>query len=70
MDVDGASKVTLMVKNLPANSGDIREVDLIPGSRRPSGGGQGNTLQYSCLKNPMDRGAWQVTVNRVDKICT
>ena len=70
MDVDGASQVTLMVKNLPANSGDIREVDLIPGSRRPSGGGHGRPLQYSCLGNPMDRGAWQVTVNRVDKICT
>ena len=69
-DVDGASQVALMVKNLPTNAGDIREVGLIPGSRRPAGGGQCNPLQYSCLKNPMDRGAWQVTVHRVDKICT
>ena len=62
--------MALMVKNLPANSGDIREVGLIPGSRRPSGGGQSHTLQYSCLKNAIDRRAWQVIVHRVDKICT
>ena len=41
-----------MVKNLPANAGDIRDVDLIPGSGRSPGGGQGNPLQCSCLENP------------------
>ena len=41
-----------MVKNLPVNAGDAREVGLIPGSGRSSGGGRGNTLQYSCLENP------------------
>ena len=70
MDVDGASQVTLMVKNLPANSGDIRNMGSIPGLGRSPRRENGNPLQYSCLKNPMDRGAWQVTVNRVDKICT
>ena len=45
-------------KNLLANSGDVRDVGLIPGSRRSPGGGDGNPLQYSCLENPMDRGAW------------
>ena len=51
-----------MVKNLPANAGDV---SLIPGSGRPPGGGNGNPLQYSCLENPMDRVAWQVTIHRV-----
>ena len=50
-----------MVKNLPANAGDIREVGSIPGLGRSPGGGHGNPLQYSCLENPMDRGAWWVT---------
>ena len=45
-----------VVKNLPANVGDVGS---IPGSGRSSGGGHGNLLQYSCLENPMDRGAWQ-----------
>ena len=53
-----------VVKNLPANAGDA---DSIPGSGRSPGGGNGNPLQYSCLKNPMDRGAWQVTVHRVSE---
>ena len=44
-----------MVKNLPANAGDIRELDSIPGLGRSPGGGHGNPLQYSCLENPMDR---------------
>ena len=48
-----------MVKNPPANSGDIRDVGSIPGLGRSPGGGYGNPLQYSCLENPMDRGAWQ-----------
>ena len=46
-----------MVKNLPANAGDIRDTSSIPGKGRSSGEGNGNPLQYSCVKNPMDRGA-------------
>ena len=49
-------------KEPPANTGDIRDADLIPGSGRYPGGGHGNPLQYSCLENPMDRGAWWATV--------
>ena len=56
-----------MVKNLPANAGDIRDASLIPGSGRFPGGGNGNPLQYSCLENPMDREAWQATVHGVTK---
>ena len=52
-----------MVKNLPANAGDIRDVGSIPGSGRAPGGGHGNPLQYSCLENPMDRGAWWAMVH-------
>ena len=48
-----------MVKNPPANAGDIRDSGLIPGSGRSNGEGNGNALQYSCLENSMDRGAWQ-----------
>ena len=48
----------LMVKNLIANAGDIRNLSSIPGSGRSSGGGNGNRLQYFCLENPMDREAW------------
>ena len=56
-----------MVKNLPANVGDTGDVGLIPGSGRSPGEGNDNPLQYSCLENPMDRGAWQVTVHGVTK---
>ena len=59
-----ASQVVLVVKNLPANVEDIRDAGSIPGSGSP-GGGHGNSLQYSCLENPMDRGAWWATVDRV-----
>ena len=59
-----------MAKNLPANAGDIRGMDLIPGSGRSPGIGHGNPLQYSCLENPMDRGAWWVTVHGVAKSLT
>ena len=52
-----------MVKNPPANAGGIREAGSIPGWGRSSGEGNGNPLQYSCLENPMDRGAWEVTVH-------
>ena len=54
--------MTFAVKNSPANAGDRRDVGLIPGLGRSSGGGNGHLLQYSCLENYMDRGAWQVTV--------
>ena len=47
-----SSQVALVVKNLPANAGDIRDADLIPGSGRSPGGGHGNPLQYSCLEEP------------------
>ena len=57
----------LVVKNLPANAGDIRVVGSIPESGRSLGGGHGNPLQYSCLENLMDRGAQQATVHRVEK---
>ena len=56
-----------MVKNQVANSGDIRDAGLIPGSESFPRGGNGNPLQYSCLENPMDREAWQATVHRVAK---
>ena len=61
------SQVALVVKNLPANAGDIRDTDLTPGSGRSPGGGHGNPLQPSCLENPVDRGAWRATVHRVAK---
>ena len=57
-----------MVKNLPTNTGDIRDVGLIPGLGRFPGGGHGNPHQYSCLEDPMDRGAWWATVHTVAKI--
>ena len=53
------------VKNQPANAGDIRVMGSIPGWGRSPGGGQGNPLQYSCLENPMDRGAWRAMVHTV-----
>ena len=59
--------MALVVKNLPASAGDIRDVASIPGLGRSPGGGHVNPLQYSCLENPMDRGAWQATVPRVTK---
>ena len=59
--------VALVVKNMPANAGDIRNEGLIPGLGRSSGERNGNPLQYSCLENPMNRGAWQAVVYRVVK---
>ena len=56
-----------MVKKQPASSGDARDKGSIPGSRRSLGVGNGNPLQYSCLGNPTDRGAWRVTVHGVAK---
>ena len=54
-----------VVKNLPANAGDVRDSGLIPGLGSSPGEGNGNPLQYSCLENPMDRGAWRATVHGV-----
>ena len=62
-----ASLVSLMVKNTPANAGHLRDMHLTPGLERSPGGGHGNPLQYSCLENPMDRGAWRATVHRIAK---
>ena len=59
--------VVQLVKNSPANAGDIRKVALIPGLGRSTGGGHGNPPQYPCLENPMDRGSWQATIHRVPK---
>ena len=56
-----------MVKNLPANAGDIGDVSSIPESGRSPGRGNGNPLQYFCLGNLMDRGAWWATVHGVEK---
>ena len=57
-------------KNPPANAGNPRDVGSIPGSGRSPGEGNGSPLQYSCLRNPMDRGAWQATVDGVAKSWT
>ena len=57
-----ASQLALVVKNLLASARDIRDTGSIPGSGRFPGGGHDNPLKYSCLENPMDRGAWQSTV--------
>ena len=59
--------VALVVKNLPANSEDIKTVGSVPGQGRSHGEGHGNPLQYSCLENPMARGPWQVIIHRVAK---
>ena len=59
--------VALVVKNPPANAGDMRDVGLIPGSERSSGVGNDNSFQYFCLRNSMNRGAWRATVHRVAK---
>ena len=62
--------MVLVVKNLPADEGDARNVGLIPGSGRFPGGGNGNPLQYSCAENPMDRGAWQAAVHGITQSWT
>ena len=58
------SQVMSVVKNLPVDTGNIRDVSLIPGLGRSPGRGNGNPLQYSCLENPMDRVAWLAAVYR------
>ena len=62
--ISWASQVVLVVKNLPANARDVTDVGSIPRSGRSPGGGNSNPQQYSCLENPMDRGAWQATVHK------
>ena len=59
--------MVLVVKNLPASAGDIRDAGSIPGLGRSPGKGHGNPLQCSCLGNPMDREAWRATVHGVSK---
>ena len=61
------SQVVLVIKNLPVNAGDLRDMGLIPEWGRSPGGGHDNPFQYSCLKNLMDREAWRAMVNRVAK---
>ena len=62
--------MTLVVKNPPANAGDIRDLGSVPGLGRSRGEGDGNPLQYSCLENPMDRGAWQAPWGHKDSDTT
>ena len=62
-----ASQVALVVKNLLASAGDVREAGLFPGSERSPGGGNGNPLQYSLPENSIDRGVWWAIVQRVTK---
>ena len=63
--ISKASQVVLVIKNLLASAGRVRDTGLIPESKRSLGGRHGNSLQDSCLENPMDRGAWQATVHGV-----
>ena len=63
-----ASQVVLVVKNLPANAGDVRYTGSIPGLGRSPGRGHGNPLQYSCLENPTDRGAWWAKSMRSQRV--
>ena len=60
--------MALVVKNSPADAGDLRDTGSIPGLGTSPGGGHGNLLQYSCLENPVDRGAWQATVHGVARV--
>ena len=69
-DQIGPFQVVLVVKNLPANVEVIGDTGSMPGLGRSPGGGHGNPLQYSCLENPMDRGAWRATVHRAAKSWT
>ena len=61
------SQVMLVVKNVPTNAGDVRDTGSIPGSGRSPGEGHSNPLQYSCLENTTDRGAWPAIVQGVPK---
>ena len=68
MDPRSTSQLALVVKNPPANAGDIRDADPFPGLGRSPGRGHGNPLQYSCLENPMDIGTWWATVPGSQKV--
>ena len=63
-----SNNTALVLKNLPASAGDAKDVGSIPGSGRSPGGGQGSPLHYSCLENPMNRGAWWATVHSVTSV--
>ena len=63
--MDWASQVVLVVKNTCANAGGIRDMSSVPGVGRSPGGRHGNRLEYSCLENPIDRGAWRATDHRI-----
>jgi len=67
---NGVSHVVLVVKNLPVNAGDVRDTDSIPALGRSLGRGHGNSLQYSYLENPKDRGTWQAMIHRISKSWT
>ena len=66
--IEWASQVALVVKSPPDNAGEVRDAGSIPGLGRFPGGRHGNSLQYSCLENPMDRRAWQAIVHRVTEL--
>ena len=69
-ELEHIHEVVLVVKNFPANARDLRDTSLIPGLGGSPEGGHDNPLQYSCLDNPMDRGAWQASVPGVTKSWT
>ena len=64
----GACQVALVAKSMPADAGGFRDAGSIPGSERSSGRGHGNSFQYSCQENPMDRGDWWAMVHSVAKV--
>ena len=68
--MDWASQVVLVVKNPCANAGGIRDMSSVPGLGRSPGGRHGNRLQYSCLENPIDRGAWWAADHRIAELDT
>ena len=65
-----ASQVALVENNPPANTGDTRDVGSVPGWGGPLGGGHSNPLQYSCLENPMVRGDWRATAQKIAELDT
>ena len=70
MYILGTSQVVPVLKNPPANAGDLRDTGSISGLGRSPGEGNGNPLQYSCLENSMDKGAWWATVHGIAKSWT